>query len=234
MVRPVCSFKKQTGRTIGFHKEGYRFAPFGTQWLVPEPLTEGYIGWSVPAGSVLEVGTQTKSPRGAGSASMKLLEFDRRKKPNKPTTIRITNPFPNGDDLRTELSRAPDYRYRLDYLLPSLQQVQINTPQISIPGPGTTAEQRRKAALAIKSATETLRNYNQVNPPKVVGRNNFGEITFNWGPGDKKEVILTLHWWDIDFLLRKLTTFKVSLDPNDKDPSGKPRFPDHRAERGDP
>ncbi len=230
----ASSFKKQTGRTIGFHGEGYRFAPFGTQWLIPENLTEGHIGWNVPADSALEVGTQIKSPKGVGNASMKLLEFDRRKKPTKPTTVKITKPSPNGDELRTELSQAPDYRYRLDYLLPTLQQVEIVPPKILIPTLGATTEQRKQAAIAHKAAFKSLLAFNLVNPPTVVGRNNFGEITFDWGAGDNKNVALTLRWWDVDNVLVKLTTFKVSLNPNDMDPSGKPNFPDHKAERGDP
>ena len=224
----ASSFKKQTDRTIGFHREGYRFAPFGTQWLIPEYLTEGYIGWNVPAGTVLNAGTQTESPhQGPGNAYIRELKFKR------PTTVKITKTFENTDVI-TNLTSAPTYRYRLDYLLPTQQQVQLNTPPMPPIPAGATPDQRKQAANAYKTANQRYRMYNALNPPKVVGRNNFSEVTFVWGSGDKKKVIHTLRWWESGSASMRLTVYEVNLDPNAMDLSGKLIFPDLKAETGDP
>ena len=51
---------------------------------------------------------------------------------------------------------------------------------------------------------------------KVVGHNNIGDVTFDWGAGDDKTVIQTL-WWRLDGMPRPLRTHALG-DPHS--PSG--------------
>jgi hypothetical protein len=53
------SLRKQTDKTISFHRIGYRYAPFGTRWLVPKHIPEGYAGWNLPPGPKQVVGRMT-------------------------------------------------------------------------------------------------------------------------------------------------------------------------------
>ena len=49
----------------------------------------------------------------------------------------------------------------------------------------------------------------------MVGVNNFGEITFDWGVGDDKRVNHTLRWRDEKTLRPIFSTYTVSLNPAD-------------------
>jgi len=202
-------FKKETEGTRGLHREGYTYAPKKAKLVglirPHEPL--GYVGWNIRVGSPRQdVGSQTNlPPRGSpGNAYIRLLKF------NEPTTVELTKP-----DTETELSRIPDYRYRLDYLLPTQQQVQLNAPPMPAMPVVATAAGRKQAAEAFRAATARYRMYNTKAQPKVVGVNNFGEITFNWSAGPDKQVNHTLRWWNNGSSKVALTTYTVSLNPND-------------------
>ena len=89
------------------------------------------------------------------------------------------------------VSAAPDWSYRIDYLL---SEARVATPA-SIPIPPRWLD---VAALnAYLSTGEEYEKYLKSYAPgrEIVGWNNIGEVTFRWGPGDDKEVVHELWWW---------------------------------------
>ena len=114
----------------------------------------------------------------------------------------------------------PDWSYRLDYLFATRESA-LPPPRDVIPplpaGPPTPA-QRQVAARTFNQATGYYRVYNagDITQREIVGVNNLGEITFDWGPGDNKRVNHTLRWLHLaipDVLM--FTDYVVSFDPND-------------------
>jgi hypothetical protein len=153
-----------------------------------------------------------------------------RKITNSDPTIQIF-PVYGGDAI--DLDLKPDYRYRLDYMLPEAQSFQIKTapPIPPLLGSGATPDQRKAAMETFNAATGHYREHNR-NPYKeqVIGRNNICEVTFDWGAkdsqGDHKQVNHTVRWRvngadyedstpDPDFARTYVvwTNYSVSLDP---------------------
>jgi hypothetical protein len=120
----------------------------------------------------------------------------------------------------------PDYSYRLDYLTPPEASVPVDTTPIPRRPGGSTPDQRKMAAEALRLAAAKLRMYNaggKIN--KVIGTNNFCEITFDWHPTNVslRRLHHTVRWYkgkkkdedtDKDSPLQ-LTDYVVSLDPDD-------------------
>lgn len=227
----ASSFKKQTGDTVGFHRKGYRYAPLAARALgfIPLHQPEGYVGWNVAPDSGLSVGKKFSRVGKPGEG------LERQSPLTLPTVPLQSEDSRNPFDV--ELSRTPDYRYRLDYLIASRDEKAVERPSIRPIGAGETPAQRKEAAKDFNTATAHYRRYNRGVGDKqdLVGVNNFGEITFEWGSGDNKKVNHMLRWHDPEeppFVIR--TTYTVSLNPNDADSSGKLNFPDIKAKRGDP
>ena len=225
----ASAFKKETGSTRGFQREGYTYAPAAAHalFLIPPHVPEGYVGWNVSTktnvGDVVQNITRI-GPDAPQSFSVKYaLEL------NQPTTVeREFMVFtPGGTTLGSlSLKVAPHYRYRLDYLLPTYSQVQVNPPPIPAPPPGSTIPQRKQAAQPFRAATAQYRVYNWSSQPPIVGVNNFSEVTFDWSAGSNKKVKHVLRWWDTSTPNAvAVTTYTVSLDPND------PSFPDLKAKQ---
>jgi len=212
-------FKKEDKDTRGFQRDGYTYAPPVAQALTPAFLRhhepEGYVGWNVPPGTKLDVGKETFLLNEGAQTSK--IDF------TGPTLDLwredAENPFHFGYSVH--LTRAPDYRYRLDYLTPLRQNLEDleDAPKI-LPLTGATLAERKRAAEAYKTANAHYRLHSRhPGMAKIIGVNNFGEITFDWGPGDNKAVRHTLRWHTV--LARNFaTTYKVSLNPNDSE------FPD--------
>jgi hypothetical protein len=203
------SLRKQTDKTVSFHREGYRYAPFGTQWLVPKHIPEGYAGWNLPRGAKQVVGRRTFQA-GAVVATLPL-QLD------GPATVPLSD-----EDIVIQYSRLPDYGYRLDYLLASNEATLPSMPPIPPIPAGATPVQRKQAADAFRQATGSYRIYNAGSATRreMVGVNNVGEITFDWGANDNKTVNHTLRWRHPSVPLVQFTNYAVSLDPKD------PRFPE--------
>jgi hypothetical protein len=204
--------KNQDENTAGLHREGYRFAPIGRS-LVPSHKPEHYAGWNVPPGVSRVVGEQVFAAALAGGASFDL-------KVDRPTTVALLDEYAlSGAVVMTTASTTPDYTYRLEYLIAVNQGTLPPVPPPIPPIPsGATAAQRKQAAEAYHKATGSYRIYNQSNARTrgVVGLNNLGEITFEWGLGDNKKVNHRLRWrHPLAESFLQLTTYVVSLDPND-------------------
>lgn len=207
-------FKNQDDNTQGLHREGYFFCPIplAGDLMIREVMTEGYVGFNASAGSTEAVGERLR----AGLSGTPVIERI------KPGTIDVTG----GTLVMIRLFRAPDFRYRLDYLLPDTQLVQLPPAPITPQPPPTTPAERFEALEMRAAAMRRYDRYNLSNPPKVVGLNNFGEMRFIWGATNDRKVNHILHWWDPVGSTFKTTTYAVRLDVNS--PTD-PQFPDIRA-----
>jgi hypothetical protein len=211
----ASSFRKQTDKTVSFHRMGYEYAPFGTKWLVPSHAPESYVGWNLPPGQKETIGRTTYAAGLAGGATV-------RTKITGPTTLAVPRGS-GGANIILQVSRDPDYSYRLDYLTATNEgAVPINPAPIPPTPGGRTPEARKQAAEAYNKATGNYRAYNKANATtrQMVGLNNLAEITFDWGTGDVKTVIHTLRWRDPTTDRVIFTTYMVNLDPSD------PAFPE--------
>lgn len=203
----ASSFRKQTGNTIGQHRDGYTYAP---KWivkkiLIPDHKPEGYLGWNLPAGVKKQVARIKNNP-GSGNSYTPV-------KIKGPTTVAIW-------DLTFGMvaEDQPDYSYRLDYLLAVNEGSLPPTPPPIPPMPtGTSDEDRRRAAAAYHAATGNYRIFNAKNATRreIVGVNNLAEITFDWFADGRRFVLHTLRWHDQGTGSPRFTTFVVSLFPND-------------------
>jgi len=212
----ASSFRKQTGNTIGQHRDGYTYAP---KWivkklLIPDHVPEGYLGWNLPSGTKKVVG-QIVAHAGTtvGTSDIKL---------KGPGTVALT---PKAPGLFTSITTPVDYTYRLDYLLAVVQGVLPPTPPPLPPMPtGTGAEDRKRAAAIYNAATGSYRTFNASNKTRreIVGVNNLAEITFDWFANGDRFVLHTLRWFDDILHSLTFTTYVVSLNPDD------PLFPELR------
>jgi hypothetical protein len=221
----ASSFKKQTDGTIGFHREGYFYAPvkFITSPLITKAYTEGFVGWNLPDKSKANVGAKVLmdgdgDPLDGTRGTLTVVG---------PTTVALKEPFLNADSniaMGLELTRRPDYRYRLDYLRPTGPgTTQLHPPDLDEFPAGTTHAERLEGIETFKLIGKFFRSYNATpNPVHVVGFNNFGEITFQRAPNASTPTTVrhTLRWWDPDMIGLRAATYTVRLDlnaPNDKE-----------------
>ena len=203
------SFKKETGSTRGFQRDGYTYAPFLAHLLglIPPHVPEGYVGWNVTPGTKLDVGWEK-----VATALPHEVKIDFK----GPTLALWRDRFPKNT---FRLHRQPDYRYRLDYITPLRQDSDdpVNDPSIPPLPTGTSPDDRHTAAAAYKAANALYRLHNRTpGKEKLIGVNNFSEVTFDWGQGDDKAVRHTLRWYAPENE-QFATTYLVSLNPNDDD-----------------
>jgi hypothetical protein len=199
------SLRKQTDKTEGMHRDGYDYAPTGGGWLVPDNKPEGYIGWNLPPGVKKEVAKYKNNPGSGGSFTP--IEA------KGPKTLSIWDA-----KFGVVAEVSPDYSYRLDYLFAVLQAPLPDVPPDIPPvPPGNSPDDRRRAAEAFHKATGSYRRFNKANVTRreIVGVNNIGEVTFDWGAGDAKFALHTLRWRDADRASDMFTTYVCSLNPND-------------------
>jgi hypothetical protein len=240
----ASSFKKQDNDTVGFQRDGYFYVPSRlANGIVARDMVEGYVGWNVPPGSVSYHVGFSKVTYFSSDMTGKFTSVEQiRPITNDAPTIQIFPLVQIGITNRRvvneiDLTVAPDYRYRLDYLLPSSYSydVKFAPPIPPVPGPGATVADRKAALDVFNSATGHYREHNaSAGAEKVIGRNNISELTFDWGPrdttGDRRKVNHTVRWRrnmldagdnvpDPDFPLTYVvsTTYTVSLDPKDPD-----------------
>jgi hypothetical protein len=206
----ASAIKNQNGLTKGLHRDGYFASPHPRilQRMIRHALTEGYVGWNFPKNSNTVVGTKLDDTEDTVIIKLKAL-----------TTVDVTPRY-----TAVILNRQPDYQYRLDYLLPASQSIQIRPPAIPpLPGGGSTVEDRKKAAQAYDAASGYYRRYNLAHPPQVVGLNNICEMRFEGATPATRKVNHIVRWMDPDSDSVAVTTYTVRLDvntPTDKD------FPD--------
>jgi hypothetical protein len=96
-----------------------------------------------------------------------------------------------------EADVAPDWQYRISYILSVDERSRNATPEpVAFPPPGD----RNAALQAYVNAAKNHKDYRGKwgDGKEIVGVNNIGEITFEWGPGEDEEdkvVVQELWWW---------------------------------------
>jgi hypothetical protein len=205
------SFRKQTDRTLGFHRMGYGYAPkWYLRLLIPRHRPEGYLGWNVLPDPQRRIGQHGGLAAGV-FVPLATLTLDQ-------STVQIApDSFLMG--VAIDSDAAPDYSYRLDYLLPRTGGPVPPPLPIAASGSGATEADRAKAAAAFHAATGRYRLYNSGTSTlnKVIGTNNCGEITFDWSATDatQRKVNLTLRWRSKVGEPPQFTDYVVNLDPAD-------------------
>ena len=211
----ASSLRKETDSTLGFHRKGYAYAPNPIAWLlIPKTTPQGYAGWNEPVGSEKIVGQRGLAVAGS-FVPLFTIALDQ---PTLPTT-------PDGWFLGNAVDpqTPPDYSYRLDYLTPPDVSVPVDTTPIPPLPAGSTPDQRKMAAEALRLAATKYRMYNaggKIN--KVIGTNNLCEITFDWHPTNVslRRLHHTVRWRKDKDSEVELSDYVVSLDPDDT------KFPD--------
>jgi hypothetical protein len=206
----ASSFRKETDSTLGFHRDGYAYTPNPIAWLmIPKTTPQGYVGWNVAQGSEMVVGQRGLHPAGT-FVPLFTIKLDQPTLPTEPDGFFLGNAI----DRQT----PPDYSYRLDYLTPPEVSVPMDTTPIPPLTAGSTPDQRKMAAEALRLAATKYRMYNAggaVN--KVIGTNNFCEITFDWHPTNVslRRLHHTVRWRKDKDSELQLSDYVVSLDPDD-------------------
>lgn len=211
----TSSFKKEDSDTRGFQRDGYTYGPGIVHGLgyIPPHQPEGYAGWNVSPGSGLIVGEETWN---VPKVALGVLYYEPVAIPCKlgqPTVALQIHDYPNPPiNTRTiRFTRTPDYVYRLDYLVPEKLGTPGPPPSLPPLGPSPSNQDRKRSAQTFRTGNTHYRMQTDKDP-KIIGANNVGEITFNWGPGDAKAVNHTLHWRKKG--VQTWTTYLVNLNPN--------------------
>lgn len=207
----ASSIRKEAKSTLGFHREGYAYVPSCIQGLfIPNTTEQGYVGWNEPMGSEKVVGQRGLVKPGP-FVPLFTIKLDQ---PTLPT-------HPDGFLLGTAIDpqTPPDYIYRLDYLKPPEVTVPVDPkPILQLPAAGSTPDQRKMAAEALRLAATKYRMYNaggKIN--EVIGTNNLCEITFDWHPTNVslRRLHHTVRWRKDEKSELELSEYVVSLDPDD-------------------
>jgi hypothetical protein len=221
----ASSFRKETDNTLGFHRNGYDFVPRGFLWLVVRRTTrdgvivpQGYVGWSNSLGSKKAVG---KHGLVVGDTFVPLYTARLDQPTLQTSDVELFATF-EGLSFGTAIDpkTPPDYSYRLDYLTPPEVSVPVDTTPIPPLPAGSTPDQRKMAAEALRLAATKYRMYNAGGAMnKVIGANNFCEITFDWHPTNVslRRLHHTVRWRPGSGSNSpvQLTDYVVSLDPDD-------------------
>jgi hypothetical protein len=156
---------------------------------LPPHIPEGYVGWNVARTGVPKaIAKPTTSSSPSATYPFQVV-------PARPTYDQNLN-----ESGLTNVLITPDYRYRLDYLVPNPNEGGETTP-VQPPPPIPTDDDGGQWAGAFAAAatfrTDTISK--NLKFPDVVGHNAIGEITFAWPKGDAlvepgKVVHHKLHW----------------------------------------
>jgi len=196
------ALKNQSGLTLKIEKIGFATRGRWGDLLVggDMPITE-VSGWNNPTGASKRVGTETM-PDGTGVTSGSLgidVEDD-------PGLYEYTYGSSSGRQGTYTLAVTPDWSYEVRPQRGVL--VGATTPASIATASGARDDKVRQVAAAAK-AHKLKPGRGQV----VVGHNNLGDVSFSWGAGDSKRVVMDL-WWrpedDID--PAPFTRFDIPLE----------------------
>jgi hypothetical protein len=208
----ASSLRKETDKTIGFHRGGYGYSPWYGRIFIPKILPEGFSGWNLPHGTKKKVGEETfVAGTNVGTASKKI---------TGPTTIANSRTWNTRQIQHFRFTVEPDYFYRLDYLS-AATEAQVPIPQVSpIVTPGTTAAQRKQIAEEYRktSTAYLVASKTNITSRQVIGVNNVCEMTLEWPNSSARKVNHTVHWFEQNGKITS-TKYVVSFDPAD------PAFP---------
>ena len=179
-------------------------------------VPQGYVGWSNSLGSEKAVGQHGLV---VGDTFVPLYTAKLDQPTLQTSDVELFATF-GGLSFGTAIDpqTPPDYSYRLDYLTPPEVSVPVDTTPIPPLPAGSTPDQRKMAAEALRLAATKYRMYNaggKIN--KVIGTNNFCEITFDWHPTNVslRRLHHTVRWRKDKDSDVELSDYVVSLDPDD-------------------
>lgn len=207
----ASSFRKQTGRTVDIHKKGYNYDP--THIFTPKHVQEGYAGWNV---------AQNASPAAVASwtlPGMVSLKVDMLVSHDRPSLV-FTKEIPESLG-GLDLHKAPDYRYRLEYVPQTSKAASTsNLSPVTVPPlDGSTPAARAQAIKTYETAMDHLVTYHGdgAGGGDMVGVNNLCELSFEWGANDEKYVNQKVRWWYTNKTDVKLleANYRLKLDPKD-------------------
>jgi hypothetical protein len=106
--------------------------------------------------------------------------------------------------LISDTSVQPDWMYRINYiksLKPPVNPQQVLAVSSPFTGPAATPQQRATAMKNYVAACENNRKYLLKDSPgsEAVGKNNFGEVTFDWGSTEETKFVRHYLWWSETF-----------------------------------
>lgn len=213
----ASSFKKQTGNTVMLHKEGYTGAPWGGHDYVPPHTPEGYVGYNLPAGTLVAQSLENEFTGESGAAwrNISLPSGSPQGVPTAPLGhADVPKHLFDPKDVKL-LKKPPDFRYRLDYLEADTQGQQPVTPPSIPPFPPNMS--RTDAIKQFNEATNFYRayNYKGVSRQQIVGLNNIGEVTFEPPTTASGFVNHTLRWKPDDSADFQWATYRVYMAPDD-------------------
>jgi len=219
----ASSLKNETADfpgTLQLHTRGYVSLSFLEIFRnsLPDPMLR--LGWANSDNERLQVGHRVVSW---------ILGINSRPIPwtvqGTPAIEDLAQVREDSDSL--DLQNNPDWRYRVDYLLAENEEEALRdiTPR---PVSDPTTGDRLQALRSYLAMSENHADYvgKWGDGKELVGVNNLGEVTFNWGADDEKYVIQKL-WWRLESSTKvkdplpphPLTKWNVSLRFAD------PRYP---------
>jgi hypothetical protein len=215
----ASSFKKQDGKTVILHKEGFTGAPPGAHEFIPPHTPEGYVGYNLPAGTAVAQHFEFGSVMGAAGGVWKDIKLEQGAPLGVPTVAlghEREKPAHLFDPKEVRLVKMPpDFRYRLDYLEAATQGQQPLAPPTIAPFPPTMS--RADAIKQFNRATNFYRDYNYkgFSKQQIVGLNNIGEITFERSTAAIGFVNHTIRWKPEESADFQWATWHVYVAPED-------------------
>lgn len=221
----ASSFRNESGQTKLLHNHGFGTI-FDVQFL-SQLMTASWLGWRTrPTRKEVVVAKEKPSeeeileplsPKTFVLRKLRNRRIRRRQKFLARTPALLpADGLPEGSIIR----RAPDWSYRLDFMRDA-------TPMLSAPStPAATAADQARAnqakALGAAHEEKVRTGAGRI----IVGHNNIGELTFEWG--DAKAMVQRL-WWRTHAggPALPLTTYRVPLDYQDA-AFPKPTYPGAR------
>ncbi len=224
----ASSFKKQTDNTVILHKRGYTGAPWEARLLgfVPPHNPEGYVGYNLPAGSVVAQVNEFVPGGGMVGSVWHDIKLAQGAPTGVPTVLlghESTDQLMNPKNVKVTVT--PDYRYRIDYLLADRQgQQPVSPPTIPVLSSSTP---RELTVAVFNTATSFYRDYNYQGWSKqqIVGLNNIGEVTFVTNHGELTAVNHTVRWKLDDSADFVWATYNILIDLD-----GDTIYPDIKAD----
>jgi hypothetical protein len=165
--------------TIGLQEEGHFYVPHtGLGNFLRKSLTEAYVGFSFSGAAQLV---------GRGQFGAMILPINIVKQ-----TIDISHGSAPWDRMKprtVELTVAPHYRYRLDYIVPSSTTPVVQRPQLKL----TSSLEANLRAM--RDFDEAKQRYQRIHPKHIVGVANLCEIGITGSP-QPSTITHNVLWWD--------------------------------------
>jgi hypothetical protein len=201
----ASSFKNQKtaflAGTTRLHRSGYN--PIELFDSLPE--TREVFGWTNPQAE----------PKQIGKLQLLLIPYAWFTDSGNPALTYANDLLATGK----ELTAAPDWRYRIDYLLAEHEIDDEFQPVAPSPPPADRTQALKEYLLAAKNYDDYAERWGH--GKEIVGLNNIGEVTFQWGAA---KAVVHQVWWRLEkesgpLDLFPLTRYVVSLNFDD------PKYP---------